>query len=323
MNPSFVHLRVHSEYSIIDGIVRVKALTQKIAELGMPAVAVTDHVNLYALIKFYKAANASGVKPICGCDVLITEQDNPEQVSTLVLLVKNQTGYLHLTELISRAYLEGQYRGKPCIKRDWLKGNTEGLIALSGAKDGDIGQAILNNSLVDAENMIGAWMELFPDNFYMELQRTDRPSEELYLHEAVKLAQKLACPVVATNAVMFLEEEEFEAHETRVCINERRTLDDPRRPHNYSQKQYLRSSEEMQDLFSDIPEALDNTVEIAKRCNLQLVLDQPFLPNYPIPDGLTKEEFFRNESEEGLKHRLEELCDSSNSEFENISKPYF
>lgn len=323
MSSSFVHLRVHSEYSIIDGLIRIKSLTKKVAELGMPAVAVTDHVNLYALIKFYLAANASGVKPICGCDVLIVEDNNPEQISVLVLLVKNQTGYRHLTQLISKAYLEGQYRGNACIKRGWLKGNTEGLIALSAGKSGDIGKALLNNDNELAQTLLSFWLELFPDNFYLELQRTNRSGENVYLVEAVKLAEKFACPVVATNDVRFLGEDEFEAHETRVCINERRTLDDPRRPHNYSEKQYLRTSEEMQELFSDIPEALENSVEIAKRCNLHLELGKPFLPNYPIPDGLSKEEFFRRESESGLKQRLENLYDKAAPEFEDIVKPYY
>jgi len=303
-NAGFVHLRVHSEYSVVDGLVRVKALTEKTASLKMPAVAITDHVNLYALIKFYTAASHAGIKPICGCDVLIAEDDNPAQFSVLVLLVKTIEGYKNLTELISRAHLEGQHRSNPCIRRSWLEGKTEGLLALSGGRTGDIGKAILNDDAEQAEQLLKGWMALFPGSFYLELHRTGRPGEEEYNNGAVSLAEKLLCPVVATNDVRFLEKDEFEAHEARVCINERRTLDDPRRPRNYSEYQYLRSGEEMQALFSDLPEALQNSVEIAKRCTLNLELGKHYLPNYPIPEGMTIEEYLREVSEKGLGERL-------------------
>lgn len=315
---NFVHLRVHSEYSVVDGLVRVKALTQRTAELQMPAVAITDHVNLYALIKFYTAANQAGIKPICGCDVLVTDEENPEQTTVLVLLVKNLAGYKNLTELISRAHLEGQYRSNPCIRREWLQGKTEGLLALSGGRNGDVGRAILNEDSQQAEEALQVWMQLFPDSFYLELHRTSRPGEEEYISGAVLLAEKMACPVVATNDVRFLAEDEFEAHEARVCINERRTLDDPRRPHNYSQYQYLRSAEEMQEVFSDIPEALENSVEIARRCTLTMELGKPYLPNYPIPEGLTIEQFLRQESESGLAERLAQ----ARPEFQAMQKEY-
>ena len=318
----FVHLRVHSEYSVIDGLVRVKNLTRKVADLNMPAVAVTDHVNFYALIKFYTAANQAGVKPICGCDLLVVDDDNPEQFSVMVLLAKNLEGYKNLTELISRAHLEGQYRGNPCIKRDWLKDKSAGLIALSGGRKGDIGRAILDEDLERAEAILRDWQDTFPDSFYLELHRTGRPGEEEYIRGAVLLAGKTDCPVVATNDVRFLESDEFEAHEARVCINERRTLDDPRRPRNYSEYQYLRTAEEMQELFSDIPETLENSIEIARRCSLTLELGKPFLPNYPIPEGMTIDEFFRAESEKGLAERLETLFDTSSPEFLQIRKTY-
>ena len=320
--PTFVHLRVHSEYSVIDGLVRVKALTRKTAEMNMPAVAITDHVNLYALIKFYTAANQAGIKPVCGCDILVSEDDNTEQFSTLVLLVQNLTGYKNLTELISRAHLEGQFRGNPCIRKSWLEGKTDGLIALSGARSGDVGKAILNEDMELATSCASFWLERFPGRYYLELQRTSRSGEEDYIRGAVALAESLECPVVATNDVRFLEENEFEAHEARVCINERRTLDDPRRPRNYSEYQYLRSPEEMQELFSDLPEALENSVEIARRCTLDLELGKPYLPNYPIPEGMTIEEFLRLESEKGLEERLESLFDTASPDFPATRKTY-
>ncbi len=318
----FVHLRVHSEYSVIDGLVRVKALAAKTAELGMPAVAITDHVNLYALIKFYSAANQAGIKPICGCDVLVADDDNPENFSILVLLARNLVGYKNLIELISRAHLEGQFRGNPYIKRSWLKDKSDGLIALSGGRAGEIGKAILNQDMALAEQSLAVLTEIFPDSFYLELQRTNRPGEEEYIQEAVALAEKFHVPVVATNDVRFLNRDEFEAHEARVCINERRTLDDPRRPRVYSEEQYLRTVEEMQELFTDIPEALENTVEIARRCTLSLELGKPYLPNYPIPDGLTVAEFMRQESENGLKERLESTFDKEADDFVEITKQY-
>ena len=321
-SPAFVHLRVHSEYSVIDGLVRVRPLVEKTVALGMPAVAITDHVNLYALIKFYTAANQAGIKPICGCDVLVAEDDNPEQLSTLVLLVQDLSGYKHLTELISRAHLEGQYRGNPCIRRSWLDGNAGGLIALSGARSGDVGKAILNADMALAEKHLRHWMAVFPDRFYLELQRTGRPGDEEYVRGAVALAEKLDCPVVATNDVRFLDADEFEAHEARVCINERRTLDDPRRPRNYSENQFLRSPEEMQALFSDIPEALENSVHIASRCTLTMELGKPYLPNYPIPEGMTIEEFLRQESERGLRERLDALYDTASPDFPATQRTY-
>ena len=320
--PAFVHLRVHSEYSIVDGLIRVRSLAGRTRELGMGAVALTDHVNLYALIKFFSAANDEGIKPICGSDVLILDEDT-EQVYTLTLLVQNLQGYLHLTRLISKAYLEGQGRNGPCIRRHWLEGMSEGLIALSGATAGDVGRALINGDVDLAGQRLAYWQQLFPDRFYLELQRTSRPGEADYIMAAVNLAAGTDCPVVATNDVRFLLQDEFEAHEARVCINERRTLDDPRRPRNYSEQQFLRSAEEMTELFSDIPEAIENTVEIARRCNLSLELDKPSLPNYPIPEGLTVEEFFRQQSEAGLHERVQQLYDPASEDFPEISKRYF
>jgi DNA polymerase III subunit alpha len=319
---SFVHLRVHSEYSVIDGIVRIKELIAQTAELNMPAVAITDHVNFYALIKFYTAASRAGIKPICGCDLLVADDENPENISVIVLLVKNIIGYKNLTELMSRAHLEGQFRGNPYIKRSWLKGKSEGLIALSGGRAGEVGKAILNEDMALAEQSLQFLMDVFPDSFYLELQRTSRPGEEEYIQGAVALAEKMGVPVVATNDVRFLERNEFEAHEARVCINERRTLDDPRRSRIYSEEQYLRSAEEMQELFSDIPEALENSVEIARRCSLTMELGKPYLPNYPIPEGMSVEQFLRQESEEGLKERLAAIFDTQSNDFPEKVREY-
>ena len=307
MSVNFVHLRLHSEYSLVDGLIRLKPLAQKAAELGMPAVALTDFNNFFGLVKFYKATQANGIKPIVGADILVAD-DSPEATATqLVLLVMNQTGYQNLTKLVSKAYLEGQRQAVPVINKSWLAQHTEGLIALSGGCMGDIGIALISGRNNDAEALLREYMGLFPDRFYLELQRTGRADEDDYLHAAVALASQCQCPVVATNDVRFMDANEYEAHEARVCIYEGRTLDDPRRERRYSEQQYLRTSEEMAELFSDIPEALENSLEIAKRCNLELSFGEYFLPDYPIPEGMTIDEYLIDLSEQGLKKRLPSL----------------
>ena len=323
MTQEFVHLRLHSEYSLVDGLVRLKPLAQKVAELKMPAVALTDFNNFFGLVKFYKACQSNGIKPILGSEVII--QDDVEETggSQLVLLICNDIGYKNLTELISRAYQEGQKQSTPTVKLEWLEGHSDGLIALSGGRLGEIGIALISGRKSDAENSLARLMRLFPQRFYLELQRTGRQDEEDYLHSVIDLSANFDCPVVATNDVRFLIRDEFEAHEARVCIHEGRTLDDPRRERRFSEDQYLRSAEEMFELFSDIPEALENTIEIAKRCNLNLKLGSHFLPDYPIPEGLTIEEFFKRESYDGLNLRLENVFDSSATDFEAKRKLYY
>jgi len=315
MKNEFVHLRLHSEYSLVDGLVRIKPLAAKAADMAMPAVALTDFNNFFGLIKFYKASQAAGVKPIVGADLLVLDEDGEGSPTQLVLLAADQQGYKNLTNLISKAYQHGQRMGVPTIKRSWLPEFSQGLIALSGGRKGEIGVALISGRSADAEQLLVEYMGIFEDRFYLELQRTGRPGEEDYLHAAADLAGKFSCPVVATNDVRFINAEEFEAHEARVCIHEGRALDDPRRERRYSEQQYLRSADEMAELFADIPEALQNSVEIAKRCNLDLRLGEYFLPDYPIPDGLTINEFFINESEAGLQERLNFLFDSSAEDF--------
>ncbi|OUS17954.1 DNA polymerase III subunit alpha [Gammaproteobacteria bacterium 50_400_T64] len=304
--PAFIHLHLHSEYSIADSTIGIKPLIGKMRELNMPAVAVGDISNFFALVKFYKTAQGAGIKPICGSDLTIAGDKTDDPQSQITLLVKNQIGYQNLTQLISRAYLEGQIHGKPCIRRSWLKELGGGLIALCGNKS-DIGVALAGNRAPLAQSLLNEWMADFPDSVYLELVRCQRPGEEEFVHSAVELAQTLDCPVVATNDVRFISQDQFEAHEVRVCIVEGRTLDDPRRERRYSEQQYLKSIEQMQALFEDIPEALENTVEIAKRCNLSLTLGKPQLPEYPIPEGMTTESFFRQLSEEGLSKRLQSI----------------
>lgn len=319
---SFVHLRVHSEYSLSDGIVRIKPLVKAAAAQGMPAVALTDRANFFALIKFHKACYGAGIKPIYGADFLLRDDDDPDHVSQIVLLARTSEGYANLRLLISRAYQEGQQQGKPYLHRSWLSEQCAGLIVLSGGREGDVGQYLLAGKPDQARACLERWQQHFPGNYYLELQRTGREYEEDYLHAVVELAATCSCPVVATNDVQFLESKEFEAHETRVCIADGRTLDDPRRPRRYSDQQYLRSPEEMAELFSDIPEALENTVEIAKRCNVEIELGKYYLPEYPIPEGMTQDAFFRKLSHDGLDNRLNFLFDTSAADFPETQKLY-
>ena len=322
MPAKFVHLRLHSEYSLVDGLVRIKPLAAKVASLDMPAVALTDFNNFFGLVKFYKASQAVGVKPILGAEVLVLDDSGEGALTQLVLLIVDNVGYKNLTGLISKAYQEGQRQSVPTIRLEWLEELGDGLIALSGGRLGDVGIALVSGRQVDAQQSLTRLMRLFPDRFYLELQRTGRADEEDYIHAAVELAAGSNCPVVATNDVRFIDREEFEAHEARVCIYEGRSLDDPRRERRYSEQQFLRSSDEMADLFADIPEALENTLEIAKRCSLDLRLGEYFLPDYPIPEGQSIEEFFIEVSVAGLEERLAALFDPLSSDFSDKQALY-
>ncbi|WNF45600.1 DNA polymerase III subunit alpha [Pseudomonas sp. SG20056] len=304
MTASFVHLRLHTEFSLVDGLVRVKPLIKSVAAAGMPAVAVTDMSNMCSLVKFYKAAMGGGIKPICGADIWLASADEDGPLSRMTLLAMNAKGYRNLTELVSRGWSEGQSNDLVIIQRDWVKEAAEGLIALSGAKEGEVGHALLDGEPAAAEAILREWMAVFPERFYLEVQRTNRVNDEEHLHAAVALADKVGAPLVATNDVRFIKQDDFAAHETRVCIGEGRSLDDPRRLRTYSDQQYLKTPEEMAELFSDLPEALENTIEIAKRCNIEVQLGKYFLPDFPVPAGMTMDEYFRQVSFEGLEERL-------------------
>ena len=321
-SPRFVHLHLHTEYSLVDGLLRISQLVNAVAEQGMPAVAVTDQSNLFAMVKFYRAAVARGVKPIIGVDVRIRDEAANGPASRLVLLVQNEDGYASISRLISRAWLEGQHRGVPMLERAWLQADARGLIALSGAREGDVGQALLAGKPDQARRYAEFWRECFADNFYLELVRSGRENEASYLHAAVELAIQDSLPVVATNDVCFATQEDYEAHEARVCIHDGRTLDDSRRPRLYSDQQYLRSPQEMAELFADLPEALENSVEIARRCNLELTLGTNVLPDFPVPEGMTTEEYLVQQSRDGLERRLSVLLDSTASDDAERRQPY-
>jgi DNA polymerase III subunit alpha len=305
MSSGFVHLRLHSEYSLSDSVVRIPELVAAVAAAGMPAVAVTDRNNLFAMVKFYREALQGGVKPIIGVDLAVREEGERREPSRLTLLCQNQEGYRNLARLISRAYLEGQERGVPRIERDWLSpGSLSGLIGLSGALEGDVGRALVNGREAEAEQALARWRALLPGRYYLELQRLGRQFEEAYIASAVALAARHQLPVVATNDVRFLKADEFESHEARVSIHDGALLADPARVRRYTRQQYLRSPAEMSALFADLPEALANSVEIARRCSLALTLGEARLPQYPVPAGSSTEEFLHAEAARGLARRF-------------------
>ncbi len=302
---SFVHLRLHTEYSLLDGIVRVPELMAAVSAAGMPAVALTDQSNLFAMVKFYKEALGAGIKPLIGVDAWIREPGERAAPSRIVFLCQNLTGYRHLTQLVTRSFLEGQQRGAPMVDRAWLNPSVlQGLIVLSGGSEGDIGQAFARGKDDDAAQCLARWQGLCGDRFYLEVQRTGRAGEEAYAEAVLDMAQVRGVPAVATNDVRFLTRAEFDAHEARVCIHDGALLADTSRARRYSEEQYLKTPAEMATLFADAPELLTNTVEIAKRCSLEIKLGASMLPAYPVPAGSTTEDFLREESLRGLDARL-------------------
>ena len=317
MSGTFVHLRVHSEYSIADGLIRLEDLARRSAELSMPAVALTDLGNLYGLMKFHGKCIGHGVKPIAGIDLgcagggsdpasgkAATDASGSGEARVL-LLACSVDGYRNLLAIASLAHADRRNRG--LVAREQLAGNAAGLIALSGARQGEIGRALLRGDTAGARRAAGWWASRFPERFYIEVQRTGRPDEERYLRDALQLAADLGLPVVATNDVCFLRADEFAAHETRVCIQQGETLDNPRRERPYSSSQYFRSIEEMTELFADIPEAVENSLEIARRCTVWPDAERTYLPSYPVPQGDTLEAYLSRKAHEGLAERLLEI----------------
>ena len=316
-SPGFVHLHVHSEFSLNDGIIRIDDLVKNSVEKKFSAVALTDLSNLFGLIKFYNSARAHGIKPIIGSEILVIK-DYDSIPGPLVLLVKNQTGYTNLTKLVSKAYVEGQKKGDPLVKIEWLSEYSEGLIALSGGQEGHIGQAIMASNNKLAESRAEFLKGIFGKDFFIEISKLGRRSEEEYINQAIEIAGKNSIPIVATNNVQFLSNTEiedeslsdFEAHEARVCIQSGEILDDPRREKKYLETQYFASNEEMIEKFKDFPEAIENTVLIAKKCNLELELGEFYLPDFQVPDNLTTEQYLRDQSKEGLKERIYQIQNS-------------
>lgn len=308
MSINFVHLHLHTEYSLADGIVRVKPLIKRAVELGMPAIAVTDKDNLFSLVKFYQAAMSAGVQPLIGTDVYVSAQDGGDDLGQgrVLLLAQDEEGYRNLCRISTLAYTRAQAGNNPIVQAQWLQEANQGLIAISAGRDGVLGRSLLGSNSAQCAITMDWWRRCFNDRFYLEVIRTGRADEERYIHAAVDAAVQFDVPLVAGNDVCFLERDDFEAHEARVCIHEGRGLTDPRRTRRYSDQQYLRTSQEMELLFQDLPQALENTVEIALRCNANVHLGESFLPQFPVPEGETTESFFEAESRKGLELRLKQ-----------------
>ena len=317
MQPTFVHLHIHSDYSLTDSTIRLpdkpeygdpaKAprpnLISRAVELQLPALALTDAANLFALVKFYRAAEANGIKPIAGADLWIADAADANRPSRLTLLCQNRVGYLHLSQLISRSYREGRRGEYAQADPAWFDGHGAGLIALAG-RDSDVGRLLRADQHDAASVRAREWRAHFGDRLYLELTRCGHGDDSLYNLAALRLAAAEDCPVVASNDVRFPTREDYEAHEARVCIHQGRQLNDPKRPRGYTPEQYLKSAEEMTALFADLPQALENSVEIAKRCNLELSFGTYFLPEFPVPATDTVDTFIRDRAREGLQARL-------------------
>jgi len=316
-SPEFVHLRLHSEYSITDGLTRIDDVIAQAAADGQPALAITDLANLFGMVKFYSAARGKGIKPIIGCDVWIGDEamDKNDGPARLLLLAKNRAGYLRLCQLLSAAYLAPRRHGRAEITRAQIAtvsnaGDNSGLIALSGGPLGDIGQLLAAGKLDQADVRAQAWAKLFPGAYYVEVQRPagrDVAASEVLVAASADLAARLGLPLVATHPVQFISRDDGKAHEARVCIAEGYVLGDKRRPLRFSEEQYFKSRAEMAELFADLPEALQNSVEIARRCNLTVELGKSRLPDFPTPAGEPLEAFLTSESHAGLVRRMELL----------------
>ncbi len=304
-SPQFIHLRLHSEYSISDGTVRIDEAVARASGDRMPALALTDLANVFGLVKFYSAARGAGVKPVIGCDLWITNDADRDRPDRALVLCQDREGYHRLCELLSRAYRNNQHRGRAEVRKSWfLELGTQGLIALSGATSGDIGQALLSDNEPAAELLARSWAELFPGRFYIEVQRCGQPQQETYVRMAARLAARLQLPLVATHPVQFLAPDEFKAHEARVCISQGYVLADQRRPRTFTPEQYFKTQAEMAQLFSDLPAALANSVEIARRCSLEIELGKSRLPQFPTPNGESLDDYLRTQANEGLRLRL-------------------
>ena len=314
----FVHLGIHTEFSITESIVRIPDLLKAAADDHMPALALTDLSNLHAAVKFYEACLKKGIKPILGSVLRLNDAQHK-----VTLLAMNNQGWRGLTELVSQGYIEGQQLDIPCVQKEWILAQHPDMIVILGLHS-DVGQMLVSSNPQKAEPLLEEWIAKFGNRVYLALTRTNRPQEDDFIQEAVKLAAKYKLGVVAHNDVHFVRSEDYEAHEARVCIADGYVLGDDRRPKNYSTEQYFKTSVQMQALFADIPSAIENSYHIAKRCNVTLRLGEYFLPDYPIPEGHTIDTFFEHLSKEGLEERLNHLypVEQRDEDWADIRKPY-
>ncbi len=303
MSDSFVHLHVHSEYSIADSLLRVEETVNRAAELGMPAIALTELHNLFSVVKFYRAAEEAGIKPIIGAELTIADDTSLPHRGRMVMLCQDINGYHNLCHLITESYVNGQVNGIPTVNTSWLYDYSDGLIAICSARHGDVTSALRHGNIQFARESISYWKNLFSDRYVLEAVRNNQ-EDDILVEQSLRLAQEFDVPVIASNDVRFMHQEDYDAHEVRVCIQQGRSLADPRRIREYNESQYLRSPDEMCELFSDYPELVDNTIRIAERCNLVLELDKPNMPDYPVPEGYDQDSLLVEEAYKGLQERV-------------------
>jgi DNA polymerase-3 subunit alpha len=318
MQAQFVHLNLHSEYSVVDSTLRIDQVIENLKSSNAPAVGITDFNNMYAAIKFYKKAINAGIKPLMGAEVLVNDEDL-NQPYFITFLCQNKQGYLNLSELISLAHQEGYHHTKPMLKPEWIAKHNAGLLAISCNMRGDIGQLILNKKVNQASDKIDWWKKTFADRYYLSIARINRIDEKWHNDATLYLAAHHQVALVATNDARFMQSSDFNAHEVRVCINQGLVVADPRREKVYTRDQYLTSSEEMIEKFKDIPEAIANTVEIAQRCNYRFELGEYFLPAFPIPKDETESEYFKRITKELLEKHLK----NHGTALEYTEKDYF
>ncbi len=314
----FVHLGIQTEFSITESIVRIPELVKAAADDNMPALAITDLSNLHAAVKFYGKCLGKGIKPILGSILRLNDAEH-----RITLLSMTNKGWRNLTELVSEGYISGQQLDIPCVRKELILEQNQDLILLLGMHS-DVGKMLCTSNPQKAEPLLEEWVEKFGNRVYFALTRTNHPGEEDFIHEAVKLAKKYNIGVVAHNDVHFIKSEDYEAHEARVCIADGYVLGDSRRPKNYTPEQYFKTSEQMVELFSDIPSAIENTYYIAQRCNATLRLGFNDLPDYPIPEGHTIDTYFAHLCEEGLEERLDFLypIEKRDDDWAEVRKPY-
>ncbi|MDR2710115.1 MAG: DNA polymerase III subunit alpha [Burkholderiales bacterium] len=306
--PRFVHLRCHSEFSIVDGILRIDEAIAAAETDAMPALALTDLNNLFGLIKFYKAARTAGIKPIIGADLGVVPKKSRAASQRVLLLAQSRAGYLNLCALLTRAHqAQEAHHGKVGVAPEWLREHQEGLLLITGARGSEIGEALLQGDVETAEASARAWAKIFPDRFYLEVQRAGHADDDLLVAACADLARRLDLPMAATHPIQFKTRDDFRAHDARVCISEGYTLSDTRRPQRFTGEQYFTTQDEMAEKFADLPEALANTIEVAQRCNLTIPLGKPHLPIFPTPEGVSVEAFLKTQATEGLERRLCEL----------------
>ena len=329
--PDFVHLHIHSEFSLLDGANRIKDLPVRAKELGMKAMAITDHGVMYGVIDFYKACKKEGIKPIIGCEVYVAsrtrfdKEPQDKKYYHLILLAKNNKGYQNLSKLVSLGFTEGYYY-KPRIDLEILEKYHEGIICLSGCLAGSVSQAILNGNIEEAENVAKWHKNVFGEDYYLEIQNNGVKEQVMVNQKIIQIARRLDIPIVATNDAHYLKREDAYNHEVLLCIQTGKRITDEDRMRFETDELYVKSPEEMSEYFKNFPDAIENTVKIAEKCNVEFEFGHTILPNYDVPEEYaTHYDYFKKLCDDGIKKRYgenpsQEILDRAEYELKIISQ---